>query len=272
MKRNAPNFKIEGKPTVKVRALLLSERITVRTLENLKFLDTLPLTFATATGGCVMIFKYGAVVLFEVSTVEEESLMASLKDFLVDPFSVPETEEVEMRIVQDVHEGVQEGIIYLKEANLTNLELIGEVLAKSMVLEHYETGFEQNVEIVESLILNVKRGGYKSLSTRELLQQIVGSLLSLQEMVGFVAVSDKPEVLWEEPQRERFYVRLRDEYEIRERHLILDRKVELIFRTADTLMDLLQTRRSLRVEWYIVFLILVEIFIILYDMFTRAFH
>ncbi|MBI4970977.1 MAG: RMD1 family protein, partial [Candidatus Omnitrophica bacterium] len=69
--------------------------------------------------------------------------------------------------------------------------------------------------------------------------------------------------------RERFYARLRDEYEIRERHLALDRKVELIFRTADTLMDLLQTRRSLRVEWYIVILIVVEIFLILYEMIVK---
>lgn len=269
MEKKTRSFRLENKPSVKVRALLIGERITLRSLENMKLLDTLPLTFVTPSGGCVVIFRYGALAFFEVSAADEEALMSRLKDFVVNPFATPETEEVEIRVMPDTHEGIQEGAIYLKEPNLTNLQLVAEVLAKSMVLDHYETSVDQNVETVEAMILKVKKGGYRSLRTREILQQMIGSLLSLQEMVGFVAVSDKPEILWEEAHRERFYARLRDEYEIRERHLALDRKVELIFRTADTLMDLLQTRRSLRVEWYIVILIVVEIFLILYEMIVK---
>ena len=37
-----------------------------------------------------------------------------------------------------------------------------------------------------------------------------------------------------------------------------------------TLLDLLQNRRSLRVEWYIVILIVVEIVLTLYELFVRA--
>ena len=38
-------------------------------------------------------------------------------------------------------------------------------------------------------------------------------------------------------------------------------------RTGQTLLDLVYTRRSLRVEWYIVILIVVEIVLIVYDLF-----
>ncbi len=36
-----------------------------------------------------------------------------------------------------------------------------------------------------------------------------------------------------------------------------------------TILELLQSRRTLRVEWYIVILIVVEILLTLYDMFLR---
>jgi len=41
----------------------------------------------------------------------------------------------------------------------------------------------------------------------------------------------------------------------------------LISRTATTALDLQQTRHLLRVEWYIVILILASILLTLYDMF-----
>jgi uncharacterized Rmd1/YagE family protein len=40
----------------------------------------------------------------------------------------------------------------------------------------------------------------------------------------------------------------------------------VISRTAETYQDLLQHRQTLRVEWYIVLLIVVEIVIILWEM------
>lgn len=41
-------------------------------------------------------------------------------------------------------------------------------------------------------------------------------------------------------------------------------------RSTNNLLDMLATRRSLAVEWYIVILILVEIVILVWDLFIRA--
>jgi required for meiotic nuclear division protein 1 len=68
----------------------------------------------------------------------------------------------------------------------------------------------------------------------------------------------------------RLYLRLEDEFELSERAEILDRKVELISRTVSTTLDLLQTQRGLRVEWYIVALIVFEILLSIYDLFIRS--
>ncbi|OQB07769.1 MAG: hypothetical protein BWY17_05203 [Deltaproteobacteria bacterium ADurb.Bin207] len=80
-------------------------------------------------------------------------------------------------------------------------------------------------------------------------------------MVGRVRVEESPELLWEFPHLERLYRRLFEEYELRERHSALERKLALISRTAETLLGLLHHRSSMRVEWYIVILIVAEILI-----------
>jgi uncharacterized Rmd1/YagE family protein len=66
-------------------------------------------------------------------------------------------------------------------------------------------------------------------------------------------------LLWDRPDLERLYARLSDEFEIQERFDALNRKLDLIARTVETVLELLQNRRTLRVEWYIVGLIVFEI-------------
>jgi len=56
-------------------------------------------------------------------------------------------------------------------------------------------------------------------------------------------------------------------YELRERDRAIDRKLEVISRTVELLLGLLQTRSSLRVEWYIVILIVAELLLALYPLF-----
>ncbi len=45
--------------------------------------------------------------------------------------------------------------------------------------------------------------------------------------------------------------------------------MSLITTTAETQLELLHNKHSLRVEWYIVILIVVEILLTLYEMFIR---
>ena len=54
-------------------------------------------------------------------------------------------------------------------------------------------------------------------------------------------------------------MRLADEYELRDRDRALDRKLDVISRTVELLLGLVQTRSSIRVEWYIALLIVAEL-------------
>jgi uncharacterized Rmd1/YagE family protein len=121
---------------------------------------------------------------------------------------------------------------------------------------------------VEGLAHSLGRG-VRPARPKELLREIGSVLLIQTSTVGRVEIAEKPEMAWDDPELDRLYERLSVEYELRDRDSALTRKLELISRTAEMYLELLHNRRSLRVEWYIVFLIAVEIVLILYDIFVK---
>jgi uncharacterized Rmd1/YagE family protein len=127
-------------------------------------------------------------------------------------------------------------------------------------------------DAVEPLAARLRQGGRSIPKGRDLLSYVGDTLLIQHKMVGRVEVGEKPEVMWERPELSRLFARLEDEFELAERRLAIERKLELISRTVGTLLDLQQNRRSLRVEWYIVVLIVFEIFLTLYQMFVGGGH
>jgi len=256
-----------NRSTVKVRALFLGGRLELKGLESSRVLAALPLMISAGEQGYAVLFRYGAVVLFNVSPVEEMSFLHHLRPLLRDPFETPDTEVTEITVDPDKDERVDNNIIIVKDTSPERLQVVADIFAKSVVLDHYEQRVAGAFDRIEPLADHLQRHGRTEYRDTELLRHIGGTLLIQHTTVGRVEVGEKPEILWERPDLERLYVRLEDEYELRERHVALERKLDLISRTAETLLNLMQHKRSLRVEWYIVILIMAEIALSLIDKF-----
>lgn len=261
---------IGARAEIAARALGVGERIDTRALETGRRLAPRPLTLAAGEEGLAFIFRYGAVVLFGLSPVEEASYLADLRPFIAEPFADPPVEETNLRLAPGEAEPVAADGLRLSDFTLERLQAVADILAKSVVLDHYEASIASAFDRIEPLARSLQREGKAGPAGRELLRQLGGSLLIQHKMVWRAEIAEKPEILWDRPDLDRLYARLADEYELRERQLALERKLALVSQTAQTLIDLLQDRRSLRVEWYIVILILVEIALTLYEMFLRG--
>jgi len=72
-------------------------------------------------------------------------------------------------------------------------------------------------------------------------------------------VLDSPETLWEHADLQGFYHNLTEEYELRDRHQALKRKLDVIHDCAETTLDLLQTRSAFWLEVAIVGLFVYEV-------------
>jgi uncharacterized Rmd1/YagE family protein len=248
------------------RALYIGQRLELRAFEKAQRLATAPLMVSAGGNGAAVLFRYGVAVLFGLTAVEEVAFLKDLEPFIVDPFDHYEAEEISLCLTANQATSSDDNSLALDEFNLPRLQLVADMLAKSVILSHYEAALAATFDRIEPLAHNLQEGGRFRHKGRELLAHIGDVLMIQGRMVGRVEISEKPELLWEEPQYERLYQRLADEYELIERHRALERKLELVSKTAETLLDLLQNKRSLRVEWYIVILIVIEILLTVYEM------
>lgn len=257
-----------GEKTVSVRALFIGERIDLRTLENTSCIEESPLTITTGEHGCAVLQRYGAIVLFGVNPLEEATFINNLQPWITKPFSEPEFEEAKIQLNPEGKEVIAENsIIELREFSVERLQIVADVLAKSVILSHHEINVASVFNKIEPIAASIKRFGNGRHQGEDLLKLIGNTIIIQQTMVGLVEIEDKPEQLWDWPNLERLYLRLEDEYEIGERNRALERKLELISRTAQTVLDLMQHQSAVRVEWYIVILIVVEILLNIYELF-----
>ena len=253
-----------------VRALYLAEYLDVRQLERAKVLSAQPLTLRIRDDSYAVVFRYGTTVLFNVAPHDEAGWLRELLIHAREPVSEPVVEETQLVVIPGNKEGVEGNRLIVPEMTLQRMQLVASIMAKSVVLESYEKRATAAFERIDPLSRGLMRFGSRGIKTQELLKHIGEVLMHQQKMVGRVEVSEKPDLLWDYPELERFYLRLEDEFEIQERDKALERKLDLISRTAQTVLDVINTKRSLRVEWYITILILVEIFLSLYEMFFRG--
>lgn len=252
-----------GRMPIEIRAFFLGQRLNLRALEQSKRLSPLyPLVIRTGAEGYAAFFRYGVAVLFSMNALEEAAFIKDIEDFVVDPFPVREVEEGTLIIDKDKPEGAEPKNIVLNHWDVERLQMLADIFAKSVVLSYYEKQMAETFDKLEPVAAAMQtRRGPGSKASRELLRHI-GVTLSIQrKMIGHVEIEEKPDMLWERPDLERLYVRLEDEYELSERHNALKHKLDLVYRTAETILGVLQERRSFHVEWYIVILILIEIVI-----------
>ncbi|MGY4498382.1 putative Rmd1/YagE family protein [Bradyrhizobium sp. GM24.11] len=124
--------------------------------------------------------------------------------------------------------------------------------------------------MIEPFARELAEHGRTPRSRKGILELIGNALLVQQRVAGRVAIAEKPDALWEKPELERLYARLKDEYELKERLEMLERKLSVISGTANALTDIIDTRRSLRLEWVIVVLIVMEVAIGCFQIITAG--
>jgi uncharacterized Rmd1/YagE family protein len=244
------------------RAVLLSERIDTSQLEFDHVVTTIPLTYKFGKDGFVTLFRYGVAVMIGLSPEEEEEVLTSLAPRLIRPLQPREEESVTIDLTPDKDDQIMPGgPIVMKAIAPASLVVIADALSKSVVLARDEREVAAVFDQTEPFARQLAEKGRASAGRRTIFKQIGNALLVQQRVAGRIAVSDKPDVLWDRPDLERLYARLEDEYELKERADALLRKLSVIAETAEVLSDILDTKRSFRLEIIIVVLIAAELLV-----------
>jgi uncharacterized Rmd1/YagE family protein len=257
-----PDIKPDAAPTLRIRALMLGDRINAAGLEIGSPVSSVPLAFRVHAGLAV-IFRYGVVVLIGLLPSEEKVLIDTLKPRVIGEFSPYEEETALAQLCNEESAEVIQpgGPINLVKFTDDRLLLIADALAKSTALARDERRVAAVFDVIEPFARKLAEHGRTPRRRKGILQLIGNALLVQQRVAGRVAIAEKPDVLWEKPQLDRLYSRLEDEYELKERLDTLERKLGAVSGTANALTDIIDTQRSLRLEIAVVVLIVIEVVI-----------
>lgn len=253
--------------TFPVVSAFIAEEINVKKLP-FERIDVSPTMIKLKDNAAAVVYKYGAVVFFNLNDLEVDNYIEELKNYSEFINDNIEKEYLEIQITSTLKEEIDGGVLKLNSLTVEKTQLIADVMAKSVVLDSYEKYAYGVYSKIEQITDRLQNG--KVFSKRKDIINLIGETLYIkQRMTGRAEMQSKPDVLWENPELEKLFQLLNHEYEIKERHGILERKLEIIQDTADMNNNLLQNKQSMKVEWYITILIVIEVIITFYELIFR---
>lgn len=254
---------------VTAHAVLIGDRIDTTGLAENEKLSSLPLTFRAGKAGIVTVFRYGVVVFIGMAPEEEDAVMQRLAARTHGAFKGREEETALIEVTGEAEDSISPGgLIHIREMSLERLLLAAYALADSVVLSYDEREVAAVLDKVEPFARELAENGRQPAHRREILKHIGHTLLVQHRLSGRVAVGEDPDLLWDKPELGRLYARLKEEYELKDRADGVAHKLDVIGDTARTLTDIIDTNRSLRLETMIVLLIVFEIGITFFQIFT----
>ena len=257
---------------VTAHALHVGDSINTKGFEG-EALSAVPLAIKVGKAGIAVLFRYGVAVLIGLSSEDETAFLARLTPRIGGKLARFEEETALVARGNEADDQVQAGgPIQLRDMSPERLLVIADVLAKSVVLANDEREVAKVFEIIEPFAKELADHGQTRRDRKSVLKLIGNALLVQQRASGRVAIGEKPDALWERPDLERLYARLEDEYELKERVDTLNRKLAVVAETANTLADIIDTRRSLRLELIVVVLIAFEILGTFYQIYSAGGH
>lgn len=253
-----------------IRAMQICETLELKGLEREDAYSNNPLSFRVGSNGMVALFRFGAAVFIDMTPVEEEELLRSLTSRMFNPIAPREVELVKIQISGDEDTVTPQGGIQIRTRDIPRLLLVAEALAVSVALAYDERRVAHAFVRLGPIGTTLASGQLPGSKGGQLLQEIGEALIVQQRLASRVDLDDKPDILWDKPDLERFWAKLVDEYDLAARDRAIERKLSAIKETTQTITDLMTTRTSHRLEWYIIGLIAFEIALTLWDKFRAA--
>src|ERR1700726_2705931 len=182
-------------------ALLIGDRINTAGFEG-QVLSSAPLAVRVGSNGLAVLFRYGVAVFIGTSAEEETEFLEKLRVRTFGKITPHEEEWAKIQVAKESEEPIPVGgPILVKEISLERLLVVSDALAKSVVLGRDEKEGTNVFDTIEPFAHELATFGKTSKNRTDLLKLLGNALLVQHRVSGRVAVGDKPDVLWDRPDR-----------------------------------------------------------------------
>lgn len=205
----------------------------------------------------VFYFTYGAMVAWGLSLEDCRTYLDKIKDYEHNPVDEVETDEFTF-ILGDVPKIVEDEIILSNDDTLNRLA-ISHGLAQSVKLGTFENAIRKTFNHTKHIPEDLAKYGRISLSRREIRRKMGELFIERSSVNLHFDVLDTPEFFWEYSEIEPLYAMTANYLDIETRVEVLNQRLDVIHELFEMLGNELNHQHSSRLEWTIIWLIIIEV-------------
>jgi uncharacterized Rmd1/YagE family protein len=220
----------------------------------------------------VVVYRFGAVVFFNLTTKESSRLLEQIKKYSANPipigFERREHFEVALHPQLETATGkITSDRALVKELDMNTVGIVSNIMGQTVALDWYNDTVDELLARFSSVNSSVERTGSFTNVERNTLFQVVAKNNSLFiDLVGKLGLKDRSDTAWHLSQYEGLHEGMRKEFELDERFRNVEFKLDLIQQNAKFFLEVIQDQKSNALEWVIVILISFECGLMMLDM------
>lgn len=208
----------------------------------------------------VFFFSYGVAVFWGVD--KEKGIQIINEE--IASFEEDKSPEIETDIFTyeygDTLKIAEDEITLPNDSILTKLAL-SHAIAQSVKLAAFETSLKKTFHLTKQLPEDLAKHG-KIFLSRKAIRKMMGELLITRSSINLkMDVLDTPDFFWENPELESSYLLMANYLDVRARVEILNQRLNVIRDLFEMLGTEVNHSHSTRLEWIIIWLILIEVII-----------
>lgn len=221
----------------------------------------------------IMIFAFGSIVFINVPPQDEPKMFNYLKSIKPDldlKTAALYFDDYELR--ESARSDEPSATLHFSDQYAViphfqpyHPELISVVIAKSVALEKVEEQIGRILDRLETMIDRLEKANLK-ISDKELARTTAGIIRHEYNIINYLMILDKPDITWVNSDAGFFYEQMSDFFELNDRYAILKQKTDILNVIVGHFSSISHSIRGLFVEWLIVALILVEVFLMIADL------
>jgi required for meiotic nuclear division protein 1 len=278
-----PEIVIQGLPFAPPAAQIV--RLTVRAVYFEGQLDTKlfradhlhypvlaadPLVIEPQRGAFAVLTKFGSLVFWNCPEALQTELLREASVARGANLGAEKLEDTLEVLVGQAVNTVTFNEVGLRELTLDKLKIISLALAQSVALDHVEHEVAIALAKFYPVVSELRDQGRLRLTETEVLKAVGFAQGVRSAVLANLTLFDKPPETWESEILERLDSQLYDFFDLEERLSAINQKMSYFSEMNATLMNLLNHRKSMRLEWIIIFLILIEVVIFVwFELFPR---
>ena len=217
----------------------------------------------------MIVFSFGVVVLFEFDGKHAGRVLKQIAKYGEEPVDSPKVEEYAVVVDPASKISVEFDNVIIDELDPDLVYVIAEVLAQSVAIEYVEERVNRTVQRFGHVTEGLEKGGRIRMKDADVLKTIGAGRSITQYVISQMSLLDKPDSTWEDKDVEATFVAMRKMFELEDRFRAVEFRLNFIQDTSEVVLDVLQSRKANKLEWAIIYLFVIDIVLVLYEMFWK---